>query len=76
MPEDHNQASGDATSQTGSSAVQRGGAGAEKTPADSDTPQNTSGSSVGLNGPLNSALYCLGFADLSTVTGYCSIYAV
>jgi hypothetical protein len=55
MPEDQSQASGDATSQTSSSAVQRGGAGAEKTPADPGTPQNISGSSVGLNGPLNFA---------------------
>lgn len=57
MPEDQSQARGDATSQTGNSAVQRGGAGAEKTPADSDTPQNISGSSVCLKGTIELGIW-------------------
>jgi hypothetical protein len=62
MPE--NQLSGDSTSQTGGGAVQRGGAGTEKTPADSGTPQNISGSLVCLDETIELCDASLGFAHL------------
>jgi hypothetical protein len=46
MSGSQSKATSEARSQTGCSAVQSGGAGAEKTPASSDTPQNISASMV------------------------------
>lgn len=50
MSTDQNKSASETRSQTRSAAVKKGGVGAEKTPASSDTPDNISTSMVSIEG--------------------------